>query len=357
MGAEYPRGESEEIRMKMKKTWAMLLAGTMCVGMMAGCGSTDSSTQGGGDAAASNKSFDGKISFIISNKDEFQSDLDQSAKAAAEAKGVELTSVDCASDQDRVNEAIQAAVQNGADALMVILADDTRAADAIQAAGDVPVVFVNRAPQDTSLLDDTHIYVGSDENTSGVMQGEMLAEALEAADKKEINYLMVQGTAGLMHTTLRSEGVLTALEDADITANPIVDPIDCGYDRNTAMQQVEALIANGLDLSQLDVVIANNDAMAGGAIEAIKQANNNELGDIMVVGVDGTNAGLASLSSGEMKATVFQNATAQGSVGLQAAINLASGTDADEGSNYELEDNCIWIPFEKITADNVGDYY
>ncbi|MGM9616611.1 substrate-binding domain-containing protein [Butyricicoccus sp.] len=343
--------------MKMKKTWAMLLAGAMCAGMMAGCGSTNSTTKDAGDAAASNKSFDGKISFIISNKDEFQSDLDQAAKAAAEAKGVELSSVDCAADQDKVNEAIQAAVENGADALMVILADDTRAADAIEAAGDVPVVFVNRIPQDTDLLDETHVYVGSDEHTSGVMQGEMLAEALKAADKKEINYLMVQGTAGLMHTTLRSEGVLTALKDAGITANAITEPIDCGYDRSTAMQQVEALIAGGLDLSKLDVVIANNDAMAGGAVEAIKQANNGELGDIMVVGVDGTNAGLAALTNGDMTATVFQNATGQGSVGVQAAINLASGAKVNEGISYELEDNCIWIPFEKITTDNVGDYY
>lgn len=343
--------------MKMKKTLAMLLAGAMCAGMMAGCGSTNSTTKDTGDAAASNKSFDGKISFIISNKDEFQSDLDQAAKAAAEAKGVELSSVDCAADQDKVNEAIQAAVENGADALMVILADDTRAADAIAAAGDVPIVFVNRIPQDTDLLDDTHVYVGSDEHTSGVMQGEMLAEALKAADKKEINYLMVQGTAGLMHTTLRSEGVLTALKDAGITANAITEPIDCGYDRSTAMQQVEALIAGGLDLSKLDVVIANNDAMAGGAVEAIKQANNGELGDIMVVGVDGTNAGLAALTNGEMTATVFQNATGQGSVGVQAAINLASGAKVNEGVSYKLEDNCIWIPFEKITADNVGDYY
>lgn len=343
--------------MKMKKTLAMLLAGAMCAGMMAGCGSTGSTTKDADDAAASNKSFNGKISFIISNKDEFQSDLDQSAKAAAEAKGVKLSSVDCAADQDKENEAIQAAVENGADALMVILADDTRAADAIEAAGDVPIVFVNRIPQDTDLLDDTHIYVGSDEHTSGVMQGEMLAEALKAADKKEINYLMVQGTAGLMHTTLRSEGVLTALKDAGITANAITEPIDCGYDRSTAMQQVEALIAGGLDISKLDVVIANNDAMAGGAVEAIKQAVDGKLGDIMVVGVDGTNAGLAALINGEMTATVFQNATGQGSASVQAAINLASGAKVNEGISYEMEDNCIWIPFEKITADNVGDYY
>ncbi|MCD8356416.1 MAG: substrate-binding domain-containing protein [Clostridia bacterium] len=340
--------------MKMKKTLSMMLAGVMCIGMMAGCGSENSTTK---EPSASGSSFDGKISFIISNKDEFQSALDQSAKAAAEAKGIQLSSVDCAADQDKENEAIQAAVENGADALIVLLADDTRAADAIEAAGDVPIVFVNRAPQDESVLDDTHIYVGSDESTSGIMQGEMLAEALQAAGKKEINYLMLQGTAGLMHTTLRSEGVLSALDDAGIETTAITEPIDCSYDRNTAMQQVEALIAGGMDISAIDVVIANNDAMAGGAIEALKQANDGDLGDIMVVGIDGTNAGLAALTNGEMVATVFQNAVGQGSASVQAAVNLASGADVTEGISYEAEDNHIWIPFEKITADNAGDYY
>lgn len=341
--------------MKRKQTLAMTLVGILCAGMIAGCSSSNSAEQDK-EPAASNKSFDGKISFIISNKDEFQSALDQSAKAAAEAKGIELTSVDCAADQDKVNAAIQAAVDNGADALIVILADDTRTSDAIAAAGDVPIVFVNRIPQDTSLLDETHIYVGSDEHTSGVMQGEMLAEALEEAGKTSINYLMLQGTAGLLHTTLRSEGVLDTLKEAGIEAIPVTEPIDCDYDRSTAMQQVEALIANGLDVSSIDVVISNNDAMAGGAIEALKQSEQG-LGDIMVVGVDGTNAGLQCILDGEMVATVYQNATGQGSVAVQAAVNLATGAEVNEDISYEMEDNCIWIPFEKITTDNVGDYY
>lgn len=35
----YAKRESEELKMKMKKTFAAMLAGVMCVGMMAGCGS------------------------------------------------------------------------------------------------------------------------------------------------------------------------------------------------------------------------------------------------------------------------------------------------------------------------------
>ncbi len=344
--------------MKMKKLLAMLLAGAMCVGMMAGCGSTtDSQTNTDGSSEkVSSSDFGGKVSFIISNKDEFQSALDQSAKAAAQASGIELTSVDCASDQDRELEAVQAAVQNGADAIIIILADDTRADEVIEAAGDLPVVFVNRIPQDTSVLDETHIYVGSDENDSGVMQGELLADAMKADGEDTANYIMLQGTAGLLHTTKRSEGVLTALEEAGITANAVTDPVDCGYDRSTAMDTVLAMIANGQDMSEVNVVIANNDAMALGAIEALKQSDV-DMSGIKVVGIDGTNAGLQALVDGTMTATVFQNATGQATASVQAAINLASGADADENTSYELEDNYIWIPFEKITPDDVANYF
>lgn len=344
--------------MKTKKTLAMLMAGAMCVSLMAGCGSTtdsqDASTNTDGSATAG--SFDGQISLIISNKDEFLSALDQSAKAAAQASGVELTSVDCASDQDRELEAVQAAVQNGADAIVINLADDTRAGEVIEAAGDVPVVFVNRTPQDTSVLDETHIYVGSDENDSGTMQGEMLAEAMKADGEDTANYIMLQGTAGLLHTTKRSEGVLNALKDAGIATNAVVEPVDCGYDRSTAMDAVLTMVANGQDMSKINVVIANNDAMALGAIEALRQSDV-DLSGVKVVGIDATNAGLQAIIDGNMTASVFQSATGQATVSIQAAINLASGAKADKNISYKMKDYNIWIPFEKVTADNVANYY
>lgn len=346
--------------MKTKKVLAMLMAGAMCVGMLAGCGSTTDSqtkadTNGSAEGTAASN-FDGKISFIISNKDEFQSALDQSAKAAAQARDIELTSVDCASDQDRELEAVQAAVQNGTDAIVIILADDTRADEVIEAAGDIPVVFVNRTPQDTSVLDKTHVYVGSDENDSGVMQGELLAEAMKADGEDTANYIMLQGTAGLLHTTKRSEGVLKALEDAGIETNAVVDPVDCSYDRSAAMDAVLAMIAGGQDMSEVNVVIANNDAMALGAIEAFRQSEV-DMSGMKVVGIDATNAGLQAVIDGTMTATVFQNATGQATAAIQAAINLASGEDADQNVAYEMEDYNIWIPFEKITTDNVANYY
>lgn len=341
--------------MKMRKWMAMLLAGTMCVGMLAGCGS-NTETGSANKSIAEAKAYEGEMTFVISHKDEYLSALDQAAKSAAEACGITLTTVDCADDMDKQIEYVRAAEVEGANAIMVVLADDTRADEVIEAAGDMKVVFVNRIPQDISVLDENHVYVGSDEDTSGTYQGEMLAEELKAKGKDNISYILLEGTEGLLHTIKRSENVLKALADAGIQATGATEPVDCGYDRNTAMEQVGVMIANDV---QADVVIANNDAMALGALEAFKQ-NDVDTSDMTIVGIDGTNAGLQAIADGTMSATVFQNAVGQGTAGVQAAINLATGAELTADIGYDTDKDhasIIWVPFEKVTADNVASYY
>lgn len=341
--------------MKMRKWMAMLLAGMMCVGMLAGCGS-NTETGSANKSIAEAKAYEGEMTFVISHKDEYLSALDQAAKSAAEACGITLTTVDCADDMDKQIEYVRAAEVEGANAIMVVLADDTRADEVIEAAGDMKVVFVNRIPQDISVLDENHVYVGSNEDTSGTYQGEMLAEELKAKGKENISYILLEGTEGLLHTIKRSENVLKALADAGIQATAATEPVDCGYDRNTAMEQVGVMVADGV---QADVVIANNDAMALGALEAFRQ-NDVDISDMTIVGIDGTNAGLQAITDGTMTATVFQNAVGQGTAGVQAAINLATGAELTADIGYDTDKDhasIIWVPFEKVTADNVASYY
>lgn len=342
--------------MKMKKTVAMCMAGVMCAGMMAGCGSNNANDSAG---IAESKEYEGTMTFVVSHKDEYLGSLDQGVKSAANAKGIEIKTVECSDDMDKQIEYVRAADAAGENVVMVVMADDTRADEIIEAAGDMKVVFVNRIPQDTSLLDADHVYVGSDEEDSGKMQGEILAEQLKAEGKSEINYILIKGTEGLIHTVKRSEGVLAALKNAGITTNPVTDPVDCGYDRDKAMEQVGVMIANGMDMSKVDVIIANNDAMALGALEALKE-NNVDTSKIDIVGIDGTNVGLKAIVDGDMVATVYQSAEGQAAAGVQAAINLATGADLTANMKYKTaqnNENIIWVPFEKITTDNVADYY
>lgn len=344
--------------MKRKKWLAVLLAGAVCIGMMAGCDNKPLNAQED-TVAKSETAYQGELSLVISHKDEYLGTLDQAVKASAEARGCTVNSVDCADDMDKQIENVQAAMENGARAILVVLVDDTRADEVVKAAGDAKVVFVNRIPQDTSILDQDHIYVGSDEEISGIYQGEMLADSFKKKGKDSVSYLMLEGTEGLVHTEKRSEGVLKALDNAGIKATAAAEPVHCGYDRAKAMEQMTLMLANGVDMSKVDCIIANNDAMALGVIESLRQ-NSIDMSHIAVVGIDGTNAGLQAVSDGSMLATVYQNAVGQASASVQAAINLASGKYAAENIDFEVDadnEHIIWVPFEKITADTVGEYY
>lgn len=342
--------------MRMKRTFAVILTGVLCAGAMTGCGTSGGQSSSKTDNAVKMSDYDGKITLVVATKDEFLGTLDNAVKAAAEMNDVELTSVDCGADQDKQNDAVRAAAQNEADALIVNLADDNRAKDVIDAAGDIPIVFVNRCPEDTSLLDDTHVYVGSDESTSGVMQGELLTDALKKDKQTEIHYFMLKGTEGLLHTTARSRDVIATLEKNGIKTEEAIPAIDADFSRSTAQEKVNALLTNGADFSQVDTIISNNDDMALGAIEALKQAGV-DISKMKIVGVDGTNTGLQAILDGDMTATVFQSASGQAAASLQAAINLASKQKVNTGISYELDGHTIWIPFEKVTEDNVGEYY
>ncbi|MCD8356415.1 MAG: substrate-binding domain-containing protein [Clostridia bacterium] len=344
--------------MELRKWIAALLAGAMCAGMLSGCGGLTPINAENKEGTESADTYQGDLTLILPKKDEYLSYLQQAAQASAEAKGCDLNVVDCNEDQDKEIEYVKAAVAEGAPVIIIALADDTRAQDVIDAAEDVPVVFVNRTPTDRSVLDDTHIYIGSNEVESGAYQGQVLVEYLQAKGKDSVRYLMFNGNEGLDSTIKRTSGVLNTLKEAGIETIPAADPVDCEYDRTKAMDAMDVMLAEGIDMESIDVIISNNDAMACGAMEALNQ-NKIAYDDIAIVGVDGTNSGIQAVSEGKMLATVYQNATGQAAASIQAAINLASGNDFAEGISFDADaDNAsiIWVPFELITADNVADY-
>jgi inositol transport system substrate-binding protein len=97
---------------------------------------------------------------------------------------------------------------------------------------------------------------------------------------------------------------------------------------------------------EFDAVIANNDEMAIGAIQAMK-ATGIDMNKVVVAGVDATADALQAMESGELDVTVFQDAKAQGRGAVDAAIRLAKSEDVDQK---------VWVPFELVTPANYKDY-
>ncbi|MFC3836005.1 substrate-binding domain-containing protein [Paracoccus rhizosphaerae] len=97
---------------------------------------------------------------------------------------------------------------------------------------------------------------------------------------------------------------------------------------------------------EFDVIVANNDEMAIGAMQALKSAGR-PMDDVVVAGIDATADGLAALEARDIDVTVFQNTVEQGHVAVRAAVAAAGGTAMEPEA---------WVPFEPVTAKNPSQY-
>ena len=244
--------------MKKMKLFATLAVTAAMVLGLAACGggssaapaATDSGSTGGGAAAGGEK-----ITLIMSQRDEFLSSLEAGAKKAAGELGVNLVTQDANQDESKQIQYVQAAAADGQKAIIVNPINPSACQSIIDAAGDMKVVFVNRVPDDTSILNENAVYVGSDEHTSGKFQGDFLAKYFNEKGQKDIKYILLRGIEGQTSTTLRSESVLQALADNGINATETYAK-SCLYDRTEALNQMGNILADAS--KEFDCIICNN---------------------------------------------------------------------------------------------------
>ena len=346
--------------MKKMKLFATLAVTAAMVLSLAACGggssaapaASDSGSASTGEAAAPAAGGE-KITLIMSQRDEFLSSLEAGAKKAAGELGVNLVTQDANQDESKQIQYVQAAAADGQKAVIVNPINPSACQSIIDAAGDMKVVFVNRVPDDTSILNENAVYVGSDEHTSGKFQGDFLAKYFKDKGQTDIKYILLRGIEGQTSTTLRSESVLKALADNGINATETYAK-SCLYDRTEALNQMGNILA--YSSKEFDCIISNNDAMALGAIEACTQANRTI--DFPIVGIDATADGRQAIKDGTLAMSVFQDPNGQGGGAVAAALNLINGAPLNEGTNFDVDETgfILWVPFEEVTPDNVAEY-
>lgn len=260
--------------------------------------------------------------------------IDQEAKA----RGLEVQFEDARGDVGRQTDQVQSFISAGVDAIIVDPVDSasTPALTKMAQQSGIPLVYVNRTPGDRSLPPGV-VFVGSDERESGTMQMEALA--------KMANY---KGNVAIMIGNLTDAGALQRTKDVEqvVARYPDMKVIlkqTANYSRNEGMDLMLNWLTNGEDI---DVVAANNDEMAIGAIMALEQSGKRQK-PILTGGIDATPDGLRALASGKMQVTVFQDAVGQGKTSVDAAQRLING---------EKVPSNLWIPFELVTRENMQRY-
>ena len=281
----------------------------------------------------------------------------------------DLTDADSMNDVPTQTNNLNNMLTQGKDYIVINNINDNDVDNVIQGIIDegCKVVMANcsAASDETYEKNAGSVYLVTSRATqSGTIMGEKLAEywlAHPEADRNgngKLDYIMLLGIQTHYDTIVRAQYSLEALEAAGIEVNNIGGDLVCDYQRAKAQDTVAALLANFSD--DIDAVIACNDDMALGAIEALKAGG--FFGDgtyIPVCGVDATVAGQEAVADGTMLVTALNNPVKL----AQATYKVLKLMDAGEDVNTEtvgidgvtVEGAKVWISYIGITKDNLEE--
>ena len=235
-------------------------------------------------------------------------------------------------------------VAQGVDAIIVNIVDTSAGAAITAAAGDTPLVFVNREPDNVDVLPPTQAFVASNEIESGTLSAFEVCKNLRAAGlgNGARGYLM-NGQLSNQAAVQRSKDVHDVIGMDMCNFMEIIDEAPANWSRDEAQDLMTNWMSSG---EPFDFVLANNDEMAIGAIQAMKAAGM-DMADVQVGGVDASQDALLVMAAGDYDVTVFQDSVGQGTGSIDAAIKLANG---------ESVDSKVYIPFVLVTPANMGDF-
>lgn len=141
----------------------------------------------------------------------------------------------------------------------------------------------------------------------------------------------------------RTADIHEVIATPDCSGIKVVAEQSAFFDRTKAQNLMTNWLSKGL---KYDAVVANNDEMAIGALQAMKAAGV-DTKTAIVGGIDATQDALASMKAGDLKITVFQDAAGQGKGAVDAALALAAGKAVDKK---------VYIPFQLVTPDNMTNF-
>lgn len=278
--------------------------------------------------------------------DNFLTVLRNGIQAQADAGGLSVQIEDAQDDVAKQLDQINNFIASGVTAIIVNPVDTsaTQAMTDAAAAAGVPLVYVNRQPINVDTLPDNQAFVASNETESSSKGVTEQCRLWAEAGKTEVSVYVMQGQLSNQAAVQRTQNIYDVIESGNCPVKiNVIDQQTANWSRDEAQNLMTNWLSTG---AAFDGVIANNDEMALGALQALKAAGI-DMASVLVSGVDATQDALASMQAGELDITVFQNAAAQGGGALDAAVKLAAG---------EAVEQKVYVPFELVTPANIADY-
>ena len=223
---------------------------------------------------------------------------------------------------------------------------------------NIPIILFDAVPDNTDAVKSyaKAVIVATDVKQSGILQGNILVDLWnknkEVIDKNKDNimqYVILKGDINNTIATARSNYSISTINSAGIHTQELASTV-ANWSQESAKSAIESLLLKYYN--NIEVIIANNDAMAIGAIEALQKYGYNK-GDITktipVVGIDGLPAAKDLIEKGVMAGTVVQNPDNLAKALYTIGMNLAYNRNPLEDTDYKFnEPGIILLPYSEF---------
>lgn len=265
---------------------------------------------------------------------------------AAKVPGLELQLEDAQNDVAKQLDQVNNFIASGVDAIIVNAVDTsaTQAMTDAAAKANVPLVYVNRQPINVDTLPDGQAFVASNEVDSGTLETKEICRLLKEKGKGSgANIVVMVGELSNQAAVQRTQDVHDVIATPECSFMKIVEEQTANWNRAQGQDLMTNWIAKGV---KFDAVVANNDEMAIGAIQALKSASVPR-DSYIIGGVDATQDALIAMQAGDLDVTIFQDAHGQGAGSIDTALKIKKG---------EKVEKKVYIPFQLVTPANIGDF-
>ena len=299
--------------------------------------------------------YDIFISELVSKFKKYASEKEQENDIA-----INIEIYNASDSQSIQNSQVENMIISGCDVICVNLVDRTEPTTIIDLAerNNIPIIFFNRelVKEDLERWDKIY-YVGAQAFESGVLEGELVVDAFKNnafLDKNHdgvCQYVVLEGEAGHQDSIVRTEYSVRTMLEGGLEIEKMGYAIANWNRAQAKTQMVQMFQRYGNDI---ELVLANNDDMALGAIDALKSANTPKEDWPAIVGIDGTDVGLDAVKNGEMIGTVYNDKEGQALAMLNLAYTISTNGNLSEVS---LEDGKYKrLSYYKVTMDEVSTY-
>ena len=289
-----------------------------------------------------------KIGFSIEDMkgERWQTDLN-SFETRAKQLGAEVISADAGGDDERQLQQVRDMIKAGIKVLVLLPHDPAMANRMVDAAksANVKVISYDRLVPNS----DVDLYVSFDRVEIGWMQAEYLVKHAPTG-----NYVLIAGSPSAEDAKTLHDAQMSVLQPYINRGD--IKVIADGYTKDWLPSEAYLFMLKAIDSTQgkIAAVVASNDGLAGGAIQALRE--HNLAGKVVVSGQDADLAAVICIAQGAQSMTVYKPIVNEAARAAEEAVRLAKGEKAHADgiiNNGKIRVPTIMLKPVLVTKDNI----